>query len=77
MWESSIPLYLNQLNCRTYTEPIHVCIDDVFLCKFQEQVPPQKTKISKKLRKMQELEQKLRDTEFDRAFRMEFWPDNV
>ncbi|CAK7323792.1 unnamed protein product [Dovyalis caffra] len=32
---------------------------------------------SKKLRKMQELEKRLQEKEFERAFYREFWPDNV
>ena len=33
--------------------------------------------LSKKQRKMQELEKRLQDQEFERAFFREFWPDNV
>ncbi|KAB5543894.1 hypothetical protein DKX38_012006 [Salix brachista] len=33
--------------------------------------------LSKKHRKMQELEKRLQDQEFERAFFREFWPDNV
>ncbi|GLT27300.1 hypothetical protein SLA2020_023080 [Shorea laevis] len=37
-----------------------------------------KTKaFSKKMRKMQELEKRLKEKEFERAFFREFWPDNV
>ncbi|GLT96636.1 hypothetical protein SLE2022_142440 [Rubroshorea leprosula] len=37
-----------------------------------------KTKaLSKKMRKMQELEKRLKEKEFERAFFREFWPDNV
>ncbi|KAL5761323.1 hypothetical protein ACOSP7_019839 [Xanthoceras sorbifolium] len=43
----------------------------------KEQIPPKKSKGSKRMRKMQELEKQLQETEFERAFRMEFWPDNV
>ncbi|KAJ4709955.1 G-patch domain [Melia azedarach] len=42
-----------------------------------EKPPPKKSKASKRMRKMQELERRLQETEFDRAFRREFWPDNV
>lgn len=33
--------------------------------------------LSKKQRKMQELEKRLQDKEFERGFFREFWPDNV
>ncbi|WCJ38961.1 D111/G-patch domain-containing protein [Euphorbia peplus] len=33
--------------------------------------------LSKKQRKMQELEKRLAEKEFERAFYREFWPDNV
>ncbi|KAK9935790.1 hypothetical protein M0R45_022874 [Rubus argutus] len=33
--------------------------------------------LSKKMRKMQELEKRLQEKEFERAFYREFWPDNV
>ncbi|KAI4385802.1 hypothetical protein MLD38_003795 [Melastoma candidum] len=44
----------------------------------EEEKPPKRTKaLSKKLRRMQELEKKLQEKEFQRAFFREFWPDNV
>ncbi|KAK3408013.1 hypothetical protein EUGRSUZ_J00331 [Eucalyptus grandis] len=43
-----------------------------------EQKPPKKSKVlSKKMRKLQEQEQRLQEKEFERAFFREFWPDNV
>ncbi|KAJ3682256.1 hypothetical protein LUZ60_014829 [Juncus effusus] len=36
-----------------------------------------KAKISKRMRKMQEEEKRLQETEFDRSFFRDFWPDNV
>ncbi|KAL3502364.1 hypothetical protein ACH5RR_036813 [Cinchona calisaya] len=33
--------------------------------------------MSKKIKKMQEFERRLKEKEFERAFYMEFWPDNV
>ncbi|XP_015570804.1 G patch domain and ankyrin repeat-containing protein 1 homolog [Ricinus communis] len=33
--------------------------------------------VSKKQRKMQELEKRLQEKEFERAFYRDFWPDNV
>lgn len=33
--------------------------------------------LSKRMKKMQEAEKKLREKEFERAFFREFWPDNV
>ncbi|GAU12184.1 hypothetical protein TSUD_01510 [Trifolium subterraneum] len=44
----------------------------------QEQLSQKKTKaLSKRVRKMQELEKKMQEKEFERAFFREFWPDNV
>ncbi|KDP40465.1 hypothetical protein JCGZ_24464 [Jatropha curcas] len=44
----------------------------------KEQPLPKKLKaVSKKQRKMQELEKHLLEKEFERAFFREFWPDNV
>ncbi|KAL2545729.1 G patch domain-containing protein 11 [Forsythia ovata] len=41
-------------------------------------LPKKKAKgISKKLKKMQEFEERLQEKEFDRTFFREFWPDNV
>ncbi|KAH9795206.1 G-patch domain-containing protein [Citrus sinensis] len=45
--------------------------------KNEKEKPPKKSKASKRMRKMLELERRLQETEFDRAFRREFWPDNV
>ncbi|XP_021675785.1 protein pxr1 isoform X3 [Hevea brasiliensis] len=46
--------------------------------KFQEHSPSKKSKtLSKKQRKMQQLEKHLQEKEFERAFYREFWPDNV
>ncbi|KAK2635150.1 hypothetical protein Ddye_029942 [Dipteronia dyeriana] len=56
------PLEVPNLECKNYKK---------------EQIPPKKSRASKKMRKMQELEKKLQETEFERAFRREFWPDNV
>ncbi|KAF8009633.1 hypothetical protein BT93_J0595 [Corymbia citriodora subsp. variegata] len=43
-----------------------------------EQKPLKKSKaISKKMRKLQEQEQRMQEKEFERAFFREFWPDNV
>lgn len=44
----------------------------------QEHLSQKKTKtLSKRMRKMQELEKKMQEKEFDRAFCREFWPENV
>ncbi|KAF7827469.1 G patch domain and ankyrin repeat-containing protein 1-like protein [Senna tora] len=44
----------------------------------QEQLSPKKKKpLSKRMRKMQELEKKMQEKEFERAFFREFWPENV
>ncbi|XP_038719044.1 G patch domain and ankyrin repeat-containing protein 1 homolog [Tripterygium wilfordii] len=44
----------------------------------KEQQPSKKSKaLSKKMRKMQEIEKRMQEKEFDRAFFREFWPDNV
>ncbi|KAF9676427.1 hypothetical protein SADUNF_Sadunf08G0001000 [Salix dunnii] len=44
----------------------------------QDRFSSRKSKaLSKKQRKMQELEKRLQDQEFERAFFREFWPDNV
>lgn len=45
--------------------------------KNEKEKPPKKSKASKRMRKMLELERRLQETEFDRAFRRQFWPDNV
>ncbi|OMO62316.1 hypothetical protein COLO4_33141 [Corchorus olitorius] len=46
--------------------------------KEQQQASSKKAKaLSKRLRKMVEQEKRLQETEFERAFRREFWPDNV
>ncbi|KAK6146623.1 hypothetical protein DH2020_020492 [Rehmannia glutinosa] len=44
------------------------------------ELPKAKSKakgISKKMKKIQEFEERLQEQEFDRAFFREFWPDNV
>jgi hypothetical protein len=33
--------------------------------------------LSKRVRKMQEIEKKMQEKEFERAFFREFWPENV
>lgn len=44
----------------------------------QDHLPSKKCKtLSKRVRKMQELEKQLQEKEFERAFYREFWPDNV
>ncbi|KAJ9190632.1 hypothetical protein P3X46_001814 [Hevea brasiliensis] len=44
----------------------------------KEHSPSKKSKtLSKKQRKMQQLEKHLQEKEFERAFYREFWPDNV
>ncbi|KAF5444449.1 hypothetical protein F2P56_033580 [Juglans regia] len=44
----------------------------------QDHLPLKKCKtLSKRMRKMQELEKQLQEKEFERAFYREFWPDNV
>ncbi|XP_075634700.1 G-patch domain-containing protein C1486.03 [Castanea sativa] len=44
----------------------------------QDHLPSKKCKtLSKRIRKMQELEKQLQEKEFERAFYREFWPDNV
>ncbi|XP_024026017.1 G patch domain and ankyrin repeat-containing protein 1 homolog isoform X3 [Morus notabilis] len=46
--------------------------------KSEQEVPLKKSKpLSKKMRKMQELERQVQEKEFERAFFREFWPDNV
>ncbi|CAL9246671.1 unnamed protein product, partial [Arabidopsis halleri] len=42
-----------------------------------EEVSKKSKKLSKKLRKMIEHEKRLAENEFERAFRREFWPDNI
>lgn len=45
---------------------------------FQEQLSQKKAKaLSKRVRKMQEIEKKMQEKEFERAFFREFWPENV
>ncbi|CAJ1977696.1 unnamed protein product [Sphenostylis stenocarpa] len=44
----------------------------------QDHLPQKKAKTySKRTRKMQELEKKMQEKEFERAFFREFWPENV
>ncbi|KAG4984694.1 hypothetical protein AAZX31_10G274100 [Glycine max] len=44
----------------------------------QDHLPQKKSKtLSKRMRKMQEFEKKMREKEFERAFFREFWPENV
>lgn len=53
---------------------LHVT-DGNILFKFQEHSPSKMSKtLSKKQRKMQQLEKHLQEKEFERAFFREFWP---
>ncbi|KAL6187282.1 hypothetical protein ACLB2K_038682 [Fragaria x ananassa] len=46
--------------------------------KSDQELHKKKSKgLSKKMKKMQELESRLQEKEFERAFFREFWPDNV
>ncbi|KAJ6820191.1 PIN2/TERF1-interacting telomerase inhibitor 1 isoform X1 [Iris pallida] len=55
--------------------------DDSMPGKQNDNVPLQSRKklksVSKRIRKMQEEEERLKEKEFERAFYREFWPDNV
>lgn len=47
------------------------------LPKKKLQSTTKKSRLAKKRRKMQELEKRLQEKEFERTFCREFWPDNV
>ena len=54
------------------------CITILVSLWIQDHLPSKKCKtLSKRMRKMQELEKQLQEKEFERAFYREFWPDNV